>query len=80
MWPLAREAGAQVLVTGDVKYHAARDAREAGLAFVDAGHGATEVVAVEVLADVLAKWASLCGSGLRVETFLEPEPLLALPV
>ncbi len=35
-------AGADVLVTGDVKYHEAQDALAAGLAIVDAGHFATE--------------------------------------
>jgi dinuclear metal center YbgI/SA1388 family protein len=35
-------AGADVLVTGDVKYHEAQEALAAGLAIVDAGHFATE--------------------------------------
>lgn len=35
-------AGADVLVTGDVKYHEAQDAVAAGLAIIDAGHFATE--------------------------------------
>lgn len=43
---LLREAhwqGADVLVTGDVKYHEARDAEALGLALIDAGHFATEL-------------------------------------
>lgn len=39
---LAHEAGAEVLVTGDLKYHAALAASELGLAVIDAGHFATE--------------------------------------
>jgi len=39
----ARNQGAEVLVTGDVKYHEAREAEELGLALVDAGHFATEL-------------------------------------
>lgn len=38
----AAAAGADVLVTGDVKHHAAVAARDAGLAVVDAGHIPTE--------------------------------------
>lgn len=32
------QSGADVLVTGDLKYHTALDAREAGLCIIDAGH------------------------------------------
>ena len=35
-------AGADVLVTGDVKYHEGQDALAAGIAIIDAGHFATE--------------------------------------
>jgi dinuclear metal center YbgI/SA1388 family protein len=42
----ARAAGADVLVTGDVKHHEALDAREMGLSVIDAGHHATEVAAM----------------------------------
>ncbi|SDI33722.1 Nif3-like dinuclear metal center hexameric protein [Natribacillus halophilus] len=37
-WPQALAAGADVLVTGDVKFHTAQDAEAAGLALVDPGH------------------------------------------
>ncbi len=46
---LLREAvrsGADVLVTGDVKYHEARDAEDQGLALIDAGHFPTEIIMV----------------------------------
>ena len=39
----AVKAGADTLVTGDVKYHIAQEAFEAGLNLVDAGHQATEM-------------------------------------
>jgi len=42
----ALRAGADVLVTGDVRHHVALDALELGLAFVDAGHHATEHAAM----------------------------------
>jgi len=40
----AVRAGAHVLVTGDVKYHEARDAEELGIALIDAGHFHTEII------------------------------------
>lgn len=46
----AHRCGADVLVTGDVKYHDARTAEELGLALIDAGHFGTEFIAVEGLA------------------------------
>jgi dinuclear metal center YbgI/SA1388 family protein len=53
----AHRQGADVLVTGDVKYHDARQAEELGVAVVDAGHFATEQLMVELVADVLRKAA-----------------------
>jgi len=40
--PAAAGAGADVLVTGDVKHHDARAAGELGVAVIDPGHAATE--------------------------------------
>jgi len=53
----AHRQGADVLVTGDVKYHEARQAEELGIALVDAGHFATEKLMIELVADVLRKAA-----------------------
>ncbi len=47
------QSGADVLVTGDLKYHTALDAREAGLCIVDAGHFNTEKVVLPYLAQVI---------------------------
>lgn len=44
--PAALAAGADVLVTGDLRHHVTLDALEQGLALVDAGHHATEVAAL----------------------------------
>lgn len=50
-------AGADVLVTGDVKHHDARAALDMGLAIVDPGHAATERPGVARLyAAVAAEW------------------------
>lgn len=47
----AARLGADLLVTGDVKYHEARAAEELGLALIDAGHFPTEIIMVhEIMA------------------------------
>jgi dinuclear metal center YbgI/SA1388 family protein len=73
LWRRARAAGAECLVTGDVKYHTAREAEEAGFSLVDAGHWATEHPGLEALTEGLAAWARREGRALRVEAFLEPD-------
>ena len=45
--------GCDTLVTGDVRYHAALDAKEAGVNVVDLGHFATEEIIVASLAERL---------------------------
>jgi putative NIF3 family GTP cyclohydrolase 1 type 2 len=49
----AKSAGADVLITGDVKHHAAHAALDAGLAIVDAGHAETERLVVPELAKLV---------------------------
>ncbi len=49
----ALEHNADVLVTGDIKYHEAQDALAKKLAVIDAGHYATERVIVPVIARLL---------------------------
>ncbi|MBE0618547.1 MAG: Nif3-like dinuclear metal center hexameric protein, partial [Proteobacteria bacterium] len=78
LWPEALAAGAQVLVTGDVKYHGALEARGAGLALLDVGHGPSERLAVDVLAEHLASWAQGTGESLQVHRLWEPDPFLAV--
>jgi putative NIF3 family GTP cyclohydrolase 1 type 2 len=55
--PDAIAAGADVLVTGDVRHHVALDALELGLALVDAGHHATEAAAMPAFAASVARAA-----------------------
>jgi dinuclear metal center YbgI/SA1388 family protein len=61
---------ADVLVTGDVKYHEARAALSQGLALIDAPHDLTEGEAVLRWSDTLTE--ALAGSGVRVETHRRP--------
>jgi len=50
---IAARTGADVLVTGDVKYHDARDAEDLGLALIDAGHFHTEIIMVAAVSNKL---------------------------
>ena len=49
----AARQGADVLVTGDIKYHDARDAESLDLALIDAGHFGTERPMIRGVADRL---------------------------
>lgn len=60
----ALAAGAQAYITGDVKYHDAQWALEAGLPLIDIGHFASERLVVEPLAARLRSWTS--GRGVEV--------------
>ncbi len=62
----ALSAGADVLVTGDLRHHVALDARTLGLALVDAGHYATEAAAMPAFRDALADGAQERGLGARL--------------
>jgi dinuclear metal center YbgI/SA1388 family protein len=53
----AHRQGADVLVTGDVKYHEARQAEDLGIALIDAGHFATEKMMIKHLSGALHKAA-----------------------
>ena len=57
--PRAIAAGAQVYVSGDIGYHSARDAQQAGIGIIDIGHFGSEHPAVDALVvalrDVLDK-------------------------
>lgn len=64
----AARQGADVLVTGDVKYHEARTAASLGLALIDAGHFATERLMAGHLATAMAQAAT--ARSLNIE-FLE---------
>jgi dinuclear metal center YbgI/SA1388 family protein len=75
----AARQGADVLVTGDVKYHEARSAEAKGVALVDAGHFATEHLAVSALKEVLQQEAVRRGLVLEfIEMSDERDPFRVL--
>jgi putative NIF3 family GTP cyclohydrolase 1 type 2 len=72
----AVRAGADVLVTGDVKYHEARDAEGCGLALIDAGHYPTEIIMVHEMAERLGRAFASAGytECIVVECRAEADP------
>lgn len=67
LWPKAAFAGADVFITGDLKYHTAQDILNAGLNFIDPGHYASEKVILEPLAAYLSERIAKAGLGVKVE-------------
>lgn len=65
----ARRTGCDVLITGELRYHEALDASDAGLPVIEAGHDATEWPLVPVLASGAA-----CTKGLGEEAVLTARP------
>ncbi len=45
--------GADVIVTGDIKYHEGQDIVASGMNFIDAGHNQTEIIILPILAEYL---------------------------
>lgn len=52
----AHLAGADALITGDVKYHNALDSTAYGLGLIDIGHFAGEIAATDILSQRLLAW------------------------
>ena len=65
---LAVFSGVDVLLTGDIKYHEAQEAKALGLNLIDAGHYATEYPIVMKLAELLANHCSGEGYGITVHS------------
>lgn len=66
--PKAAFRGADVYLTGDVKYHDAQRAVQQGINVIDAGHFGTEFPVVQVLADYLRCESDKIGQELEVIT------------
>lgn len=65
----AHRQGADVLVTGDVKYHDARLAEQLGIDLIDAGHFATEKVMIGKVAETLNRVARQRHWDILFDTF-----------
>ena len=62
----AVKAGADTFVTGDVKYHVAQEALNAGLNLIDAGHQASEMPVLMKLQKELEDWADSNDRTIKV--------------
>ena len=51
--PEAVKKGADVIVTGDMKYHDMINYSETGIFIIDAGHYPTEIIALDIFEDIL---------------------------
>ena len=74
----AAEAGAEVFITGDLRYHETQNALDAGLCLIDATHYAGENLVIPALADYIKQKAAERGFELEVlqskingQTFLD---------
>jgi dinuclear metal center YbgI/SA1388 family protein len=70
--------GADVYITGDIKYHEARQAEEAGINIIDAGHFATEVIFTDCLKNVLSNYLKSKGSAAKVFTHRAADPFITI--
>ena len=50
---IAKSKGADVLITGEVKYHQALDCQNDDFCIIDAGHFPTEVIVKDIFSDIL---------------------------
>lgn len=64
--PAARAAGADVMVTGEIKYHQALVAASIGLWVIEAGHRPTEAPAVGIMSGYLKDWSDKHGWGISI--------------
>ncbi len=62
----ARQCGADVFISGDIKYHDAQEAVFSGLAVIDAGHEATERPVLPVIVEYLGKKIKEAGLATKV--------------
>jgi dinuclear metal center YbgI/SA1388 family protein len=70
---------AQVYISGDLRYHDARDAEAAGRGLIDIGHFASEYLIVEALAEHLGNILSDAGQDITAEACeLEADPFTTI--
>lgn len=73
MMKMAVASGCDLMITGDVKYHEAQEARELGICLLDAGHYGTEKFFAEAMKNKLEKKlgddVEMIVSGVDLEPF-----------
>jgi putative NIF3 family GTP cyclohydrolase 1 type 2 len=66
-------SGADVYISGDFKFHDAKDAQMQGRALIDAGHFASEIIMIDLVADRLGALMREKGFDVTVEAFMGEE-------
>ena len=70
-------SGADVFITGDMKYHEARDVEQTGCVLMDVGHFASEHMSIDLLAEGLASALKNTGFSIDIHTFKkEKDPFI----
>jgi len=64
-------SGADLYVTGDIKYHEARQVEEHSKGLIDVGHFGSEHMAVDLLADKLSRAVQAAGLDIQIKKFLK---------
>ncbi|MEA2060218.1 MAG: Nif3-like dinuclear metal center hexameric protein [Thermodesulfobacteriota bacterium] len=73
------KSDADVFITGDMKYHEARDIEQAGKLLIDVGHFASEHIAIALMVERLDRAAAQAGIELSVKGFeKETDPFTAV--
>jgi dinuclear metal center YbgI/SA1388 family protein len=70
----AHDLGADVLITGEVRYHAAREAADAGISLIETGHFWSELPAVSETASIIRRESRARGWSVDVTTIQERDP------
>jgi len=72
-------SGTDVYITGDLKYHEARDIESHGKSAVDVGHFSSEFIAVELLKDRLRQMFDAAKYEIMINTYdQEQDPFLTI--
>ena len=58
-WKKAKRMGADILITGDLKYHEALDAQEDGMYILDVGHYESEHFFHMIIGDILENFSGI---------------------
>ncbi|MFA7077221.1 MAG: Nif3-like dinuclear metal center hexameric protein [Syntrophomonas sp.] len=74
----ARRQGCDAILTGDLKYHEAKDAVESGIAVIDAGHQGTEQIVSSYLNELLAGEVDKIGLEVTIMSMLNREYIITL--
>jgi len=74
----ANRQGAEMLVTGEVRYHQALEAEHLGMGIIELGHDRSEMAAVDLLAGTIRRGLAGRSTTVKVDTYRRPKATAAL--